>query len=66
LKGDDKRKTVYITRDLTRKHQEINKKVRDNLKRIREAGETTAKNHSGKVVINVHGNQEVVLYDLPK
>jgi hypothetical protein len=66
LKSDDMHKTVYITPDLTRKQQEIDKKLRDNLKRIREAGEPTAKIHSGKVIKNVEGNQVVVLYELPK
>ena len=43
-------KKIFITPDLTRKQQEVDKKLRDNLKRLRADGEFTANIQGGKVV----------------
>jgi hypothetical protein len=66
LKDDDRFKKVYITPDLTRKQQEVDKNLRDNLKRIRADGEPAAKIQAGRVVKNLEGQQAVVLYEPPK
>jgi len=66
LKDENSLKKIYITPDLTRKQQEIDKKLRDNLKRIRNDGEPTAKIQGGKVIKNGEGTQVVVLYEPPK
>jgi PHD-finger len=66
LKDDDRFKKIYITPDLTRKQQEADKNLRDNLKKIRAEGEPTAKIQAGRVIKNLEGQQAVVLYDPPK
>ena len=63
LKDNDTLKKIYITPDLTRKQQEVDKKLRDNLKRLRVDGESTAKMQGGKVVKNGEGTQVVILYE---
>ena len=47
MKDNDTLKKISITPDLTRKHQEVDKKLRDNLKRLRTDGESTAKIQGG-------------------
>ena len=62
LKECEKFKRIFISPDLTRKQQEVNKELRIQLKRTREAGETEAKIKFGKIVKNVRGGREEVLY----
>lgn len=62
LKYQEKYKRIFISPDLTRKQQEIDKELRDNLKRFRESGEVGVKIRAGKVVKNVGGGRELVLY----
>jgi hypothetical protein len=66
LKDNDMLKRIYITPDLTRKQQEIDKKLRDNLKKIRAEGEPTAKIQGDRVIKNRECTQVVVLYEPPK
>ena len=57
-------KRIFITPDLTRKQQSADKELRMKLKQFREQGETGAKIKYGKIVKNVDGQGEVVLYRL--
>ena len=66
LYNSDKFKKVYITPDLTRNQQKIDKELRDKVHEFRKAGETTAKILAGRVVKNLEGGKEVVLYEPPK
>lgn len=62
LKESEEFTKVFITPDLTRRQQEKDKILRQQLKKIREEGEPTAKIKNGKVVKNLNGLREVVLY----
>ena len=62
LKDNDKFKRMFISPDLTRKQQEADRDLRNNLKRIREEGETEAKIKFGRIVKNMRGGREEVLY----
>ena len=66
LKDNDTLKKIYITPDLTKKQQEVDKKLRDNLKRLMADGECTAKIQGGKVVKTGEGTQVVILCEPPK
>jgi hypothetical protein len=56
---------VFITPDLTRKQQDFDKELRNQLKRIKDGGETHARIKHGKIVKNDEGGREVVLYQPP-
>jgi hypothetical protein len=62
LKDYEEYKRIFISPDLTRKQQEKDKELRQNLKRIRESGESEAKIKFGKIVKNGRGGKEEVLY----
>lgn len=69
LKDVDEYKKVYITPDLTRKQQLNDKKLREELRKIRgkreeDGGEPEAKIRSGKIVKNLQGGGVQVLYQL--
>jgi hypothetical protein len=64
LKEIDKFKRMFISPDLTRKQQDVDKQLRTELKRLREQGEVTAKIKYGKIVKNGRGGREEVLYQL--
>ena len=53
LKEHDKFKRMFISPDLTRKQQEVDKTLRVELKRLREGGEPEAKIKAGKIVKNL-------------
>jgi len=55
---------VFLQPDLTLKQQEIDKKLRDELKRLRSAGETDIKIKAGKIIKNEEGGQVTVLYQV--
>jgi hypothetical protein len=56
---------VFVTPDLTRKQQEADKVLRGKLKEFKEKGETNLKIKKGKVVKNLIGREDIVLYPLP-
>ena len=60
MKDEAMYKDVYITPDLTHQQQEVDKNLRDNLKKIKEAGEKDAKIKKGKIIKN--GMDGQVLY----
>ena len=62
LKDNEKFKRMYISPDLTRRQQEVDKDLRMQLKMIREEGETEARIRYGKIVKNLRGGREEVLY----
>jgi len=64
LKDIEKFKRMFITPDLTRKQQEIDRELRSQLRRIREEGETGAKIKFGKIVKNLGAGREMVLFQL--
>lgn len=64
LKDYEEYKRIFISPDLTRKQQEKDKELRQNLKRIRESGESEAKIKFGKIVKNGRGGKEEVLYPM--
>jgi hypothetical protein len=53
---------MFISPDLTRKQQGVDKQLRTELKRLREQGEVTAKIKYGKIIKNGRGGREEVLY----
>ncbi len=61
LKETESFKKIFITPDLTRKQQELDKNLRLQLRKIRDEGETLAKIKYGKIMKNVQGGQVVVL-----
>ena len=61
LKNVENFKRMFISPDLTRKQQKVDKELRTELKKFREQGESTAKIKYGKIVKNVSG-RDVVLY----
>jgi hypothetical protein len=65
LKDTTAYKKVFVTPDLTRKQQEKDKELRDQLRRFRDGGESTARIKFGKIVKNGEGGREVVLYQPP-
>jgi len=64
LKEYTEYKRIFISPDLTRKQQEKDKELRQNLKRIRESGESEARIRFGKIVKNGRGGREEVLYPI--
>ena len=66
LKNEEEFKKIFISPDLTRKQQEIDKKLRLEVRKFRDNGEPGAKIQAGKVVKNTNGGQVVVLYKPPK
>ena len=65
LKESDRFKKVFITPDLTRKQQEVDKELRKQLRKFKDDGEVGAKIQHGKVVKNLSSGQVVVLYQPP-
>lgn len=57
---------VFISHDLTRKQQQVDKDLRDRAKKFKEDGEVGVKIKSGKVVKNISGGKVVVLYQPPE
>jgi hypothetical protein len=66
LKDTAEYSKVFITSDLTLKQQDKDRDLRNQLKKIREEGEISAKIKYGKVVKNGDGGREVVLYQPPQ
>ncbi len=62
LKDSTEYKKIYVSLDLTRKQQVIDKELRQQLKHIREEGEKDAKIKAGKVIKNLPDGQVRVLY----
>ena len=62
LKDVEKFKRMFITPDLTRKQQTVDKELRTELKKIRKQGEVSAKIKYGKIIKNVRSGREEVLY----
>lgn len=62
LKDNEKFKRMFITPDLTRKQQVVDKELRMKLKEIRENGETQARIRFGKIVKNGTDGRIVVLF----
>ena len=62
LRDVEKFKRMFISPDLTRKQQTVDKELRTELKKIREQGEVSAKIKYGKIIKNVRGEREEVLY----
>lgn len=63
LKNVDTFKRMFISPDLTRRQQKVDKELRTELKKFREQGEGSAKIKYGKIVKNING-KEVVLYQI--
>lgn len=64
LKEHDEYKKVYIAPDLTRNQREEDKKLREELKKLKEQGQTNIKIRRGKIVKNMDGGQEQVLFQI--
>lgn len=62
LLKDEGYERVFLQPDLTLQQQELDKKLRDELKRLRSAGETNIKIKAGKIIKNEEGGQVKVLY----
>jgi hypothetical protein len=62
LKGLNEFKSIFIAPDLTRKQQEVDKDLRDKVKKFREEGHSNVRIKQGKVIKNEEGQQVVVLY----
>ena len=62
LKENEKFRRMFISPDLTRKQQAFDKELGTNLLRIREEGETEAKIKNGKILKNVRGRREDILF----
>ena len=63
LKDSNEFKRIYVSPDLTRKQQLIDKDLRDHVKQFRQDGQENVSIRGGKVVKNVGGRQESILYD---
>lgn len=61
LKNVETYKRMFISPDLTRRQQKVDKELRTELKKFREQGEGSAKIKYGKIIKNVNG-KEVLLY----
>lgn len=66
LKNIDRFKKLFITPDLTKKQQEVDKVLRMKLKEIRDNGEKEAKINNGRIVKNGEGGQVLVLFQIKK
>ena len=62
LKDEEKFKRMFISPDLTRKQQALDKELRTQLKKFRDDGETDVRIKSGKIVKNNRGGREEILY----
>lgn len=62
LKDTEEFKRMFISPDLTRRQQEADRELRQQLKRIREGGVQEARIKNGKIVKNVRGGREEILY----
>jgi hypothetical protein len=62
LKDSEKFKKFFITPDLTRKQQLVDKELRAQLRKFKSEGEIEAKIKFGKVIKNLQGGRVVVLY----
>jgi hypothetical protein len=51
---------VFVMPDLTKMQQDAERKLRDKLKEIRQAGETDAKINRGDIVKFVNGQRQVL------
>jgi hypothetical protein len=49
---------MFISLDLTRKQQSVDKQLRTELKRLREHGEVTVKIKYGKIIKNGRGGEK--------
>lgn len=58
-------KGVYITPDLTRKQQKVDKDLRDRVLKFRDDGHKDVKIKAGKIIKNDVGGQVVILYQPP-
>jgi len=63
LAGIDKFANIYISPDLTRKQQELEKKLRDKFRALKGEGLTNIKINRGKI-IQGEGHGMKVLYDM--
>ena len=63
LKDSNEFKRIYVSPDLTRKQQLIDKDLRDHVKQFRQDGQENVSIRGGKVVKNAGGRQESILYD---
>jgi len=61
LKNVETFKRVFISLDLTRRQQKVDKELRTDVKKFRDQGESTARIKYGKIVKNVNG-RDVVVY----
>jgi hypothetical protein len=66
LKDSEKFKKFFITPDLTRKQQLVDKELRAQLRKFKSEGETEVKIKFGQVIKNLPGGQVVVLYPTPQ
>jgi len=62
LKDNDKFKRMFISPDLTRRQQALDKELRMQLKKFRDKGETEVRIKFGKIVKNNRGGREEILY----
>ena len=54
---------MYIAPDLTKRQQEMDKDLRDHVKKFRSEGQENVKIRNGKVIKNVQGGQVTILYE---
>ncbi len=66
LKEINSFKKVFISPDLTRKQQKVDKDLRDQVKKFKGEGHDNVRIKSGKVVKNDQGGQVVILYPAPR
>ena len=62
LKDNDKFKRMFISPDLTRKQQALDKELRMQLNKFRDEGETDARIKFEKIVKNSRGGREEILF----
>jgi len=55
-------KNIFIAPDLTRKQQQVDKDLREKVKKFRSEGHSGVRIRQGKIIKNESGNQVVVLY----
>ena len=61
LKDNDKSKRMFISPDLTRKQQALDKELRMQLKKFHDEGKTDVRIKFGKIVKNSRGGREEIL-----
>lgn len=62
LRDNDTFKNIYITPDLTRKQQAVDKELREKLRKFKEDGVQNVKIRYGKIIKNGEGSQVKILY----